>query len=417
MATDFRNILPLFEAFDEELNSVKGISFKYAGEGAVLGGLLGGGTGAVIGGLLGTFVGHTEERDRINKVNKQLLDAIYNLENSRDAIFAYTQFLDKESPTMDMNFETYVLPYFSFEDFPIDTQCINVVFDCITERYQALFSTIKAEKIMDFLNNWREKYNEMSLEKFIDYAYKKTYLSHDIVWTVAYDDFFNMLDDSINSKFADELQDNNTTVLLYDRFMNIMMYVASYVPVDSLKWKEGAKFPFAQMQKRLISTSQINIQLCGEAYKIYLGNNKRMNEIKQLVEEKPIEINQLEKDVQRSKKMQPFAVILTIVFTSFPLFLLIIKEHNGFLTEVCFFFLAIFLPFSVGWFSGKSIEEKLDMLSSKKMELKNLNDELENIQASNLFSGFSLTNWGYGQLKRKIVYQFVPFIEYHDDDD
>lgn len=409
MATDFRNILPLFEAFDEELNSVKGLSFEYAGGGAVLGGLLGGVTGAVIGGLLGTFVGHTEERDRINKVNKQLLDAIYNLENSRDAIFAYTQFLDKESPTMDMNFETYVLPYFSFEDFPIDTQCINVVFDCITERYQALFSTIKAEKIMDFLNNWREKYNEMSLEKFIDYAYKKTYLSHDIVWTVAYDDFFNMV--------AEELKDNNTSALLYDRFMNIMMYVASYVPVDSLKWKEGVNSPFAQMQKRLISTTQINIQLCGEAYKIYLGNNERMNETKQLVEKKAIEINQLEEDVQMRKVMQPFAVILTIVFTSFPLFLLIIKEHNGFLIEVFFFIAAILLPCSVGALFAKSIEKIQDMLSSKKMELKNLNDELENIQASNLFSGYSLKNWGYGQLKRKIVYQFVPFIEYHDDDD
>lgn len=409
MATDFRNILPLFEAFDEELNSVKGLSFEYAGGGAVLGGLLGGGTGAVIGGLLGTFVGYTEERNRINKVNKQLLDAIYNLENSRDAIFAFTQFLDKESPTMDMNFETYVLPYFSFEDFPIDTQCINVVFDCITERYQALFSTRKAEIIMDFLNNWREKYNKMSLEEFVDYAYKKTYLDYDIVWTDAYDYFFN--------KVAEALKDNNISALLYDRFMNIMMYVASYVPVDSLKWKEGAKFPFAQMQKRLISTPQINIQLCGEAYKIYLGNNRRMNDIKQLVEKKPIEINQLEKDVQRSKKMQPFVVILTIVFTSFPLFRLIIKAHNGFLIEVFFFIAAILLPCSVGALFAKSIEKKQDMLSSKKMELKNLNDELENIQASNLFSGYSLKNWGYGQLKRKIVYQFVPFIEYHDDDD
>ena len=409
MATDFRNILPLFEAFDEELNSVKGLSFEYAGGGAVLGGLLGGGTGAVIGGLLGTFVGYTEERDRINKVNKQLLDAIYNLENSRDAIFVYTQFLDKETPTMDMNFEAYILPYFLSEDFPIYTQRINVVFDHITELYQAFFSTRKAEKIMDFLDNWREKYNEMSLEEFIDYAYKETYLDYDIVWTDAYDYFFNMV--------AEALKDNNKSALLYDRFMNIMMYVASYVPVDSLKWKEGAKFPFAQMQKRLISTPQINIQLCGEAYKIYLGNNRRMNEIKQLVEKKAIEINQLEKDVQRSKKRQPFAVILTILFTSFPLFLLIIKEHNGFLTEVFFFFLAIFLPCSVGWFSAKSIEDIQDMLSSKKMELKNLNDELENIQASNLFSGYSLKNWGYGQLKRKIVYQFVPFIEYHDDDD
>ena len=299
MATDFRNILPLFEAFDEELNSVKGLSFEYAGTGAVLGGSLGGATGALIGGLLGAFVGHTEETNKKNKVNKQLLDAIYNLENSRDAIFDFTQFLDKEAPTMDMNFDAYVLPYFLSEDFPIDTQCINVVFDYITELYQALFSTRKAGIIMDFLNNWREKYNEMSLEEFIDYAYKKTYLSYDIIWTDAYDNFFN--------RVAEELKDNNKSTLLYDRFMNIMMYVASYVPVDSLKWKEGAKIPFAQLQKRLISTPQINIQLCGEAYKIYLGNNRRMNETKQLVEKKTIEINQLEKDVQRSKKMQPFA--------------------------------------------------------------------------------------------------------------
>lgn len=261
---------------------------------------------------------------------------------------------------------------------------------------------------MDFLDNWREKYNEMSLEEFIDYAYKETYLDYDIVWTDAYDYFFNMV--------AEALKDNNKSALLYDRFMNIMMYVASYVPVDSLKWKEGAKFPFAQMQKRLISTPQINIQLCGEAYKIYLGNNKRMNEIKQLVEKKAIEINQLEEDVQRRKVMQPFAVILTIVIFSIPLFRLIIKAHNGFLIEVFFFIAAILLPCSVGALFAKSIEKKRDMLSSKKKEFENINDNLEYIQA-NLFSGSSLKNWGCSQLKRKIVYHPVSFIEYHDDDD
>lgn len=146
MATDFRNILPLFEAFDEELNSVKGLSFEYAGGGAVLGGLLGGDTGALMGAVAGAFVGNAVERNEKNKVNKQLLDAIYNLENSRDAIFVYTQFLDKETPTMDMNFEAYILPYFLSEDFPIDTQRINVVFDHITELYQAFFFNKKSRK-------------------------------------------------------------------------------------------------------------------------------------------------------------------------------------------------------------------------------------------------------------------------------
>lgn len=108
MATDYSNIIPVFEEFDEQLDLVKGTAIKMGWGGATLGAAIGGDTGAIIGGALGFLVGSAEKRDQREKTEKQLLSAIYGLASNKNAIVENCNKASKDIDKLEHNLDKIV---------------------------------------------------------------------------------------------------------------------------------------------------------------------------------------------------------------------------------------------------------------------------------------------------------------------
>lgn len=310
MATDYSDVIPVFEGFDEQLDLVQGTAFKMGWGGATLGAAIGGDTGAIIGGALGFLVGSAEERDQREKTQKQLLSAIYGLASHRRAIAENCDKADKDIDKLEHNIDKIVY-CFSNSDGTSDGVLVSECYETISRLYRAIYTKWKGKKVVDFLDNWQSKFNNMKLEDFIAYARDATYLNYRITWTDAYDTFYNVVKEHLEDSFEKDPS-------LLNRFNTIMSLVVSYVPINSLEWKNCEESPFTQMQKNLIENCP-NASLCGKPYQIYKDKIPTKKSLDQTISDLNIKKQRLERKIKRDEKIKIIATCIVVALFSVPL--------------------------------------------------------------------------------------------------
>lgn len=310
MATDYSDVIPVFEGFDEELGLVQGTAFKMGWGGATLGAAIGGDTGAIIGGALGFLVGSREERDQREKTTRQLLNAIYGLASSESAIVENCDKASKDIDKLEHTLDKIVYHFLNSASTPDDI-LVSECYETISRLYRAIYTKWKGEKVIDFLDEWQSKFNNMELEDFIVYAKEATYLNYRITWTDAYDNFYNILKESLEDSIEKDPS-------LLNRFNTIMSYVVSYVPINSLDWKNREEIPFAQMQSNLIENCP-NEALCGKAYRIYKDKIPTKNSLDRTISELREDKKRLENRIKINEKLKVILICATIALFSIPL--------------------------------------------------------------------------------------------------
>lgn len=234
----------------------------------------------------------------------------------------------------------------------------------INDLYSAIVTIEKGEKILLFIDSWKSKMNNYSLEKFIDYAKKALDTNYNIAWTDAYDRAYRQLLYIINNSLSENKK------RYYDELKDIMFLVASYIPIDTTAWDVRNSY-FQSMQNKLINENY-SVEGCqlGGAFRKY-------NEYKEIYKRIREKLSKTEKNISFINKYKIWLYVAIVMFVSCPLLYCIIRFHNGFLKEAIMTVVMIATPFLVNliewylperrWRLKKAIEKSPYVTRSPKL--------------------------------------------------
>lgn len=258
MATDFRNIVQVFDAFDNYVVKVTAECERFTATatavGAGIGGLAGGIidavtadekrknsgmfglAGAVLGGVIGGAVGGVNRQKQMNDCRSQIAQYTYRdkeayLEMLGETVDSTSQQIEY----VEANIESlHLLARIAFEEN--DEPIIETLKDFITQLYQLFYVNARSVKIHNYYLDFEEKLDD--IENFVAWATEYTFVDREEQYFKA----FNLVYDKMRKNESEE----NLTKL--DKAFEC---VAAKVPVYSsnLKWAKTA--PYNGMRKRV----------------------------------------------------------------------------------------------------------------------------------------------------------------------
>lgn len=249
MATDFRNIVQIFDTFDNYVVDVTKKCAQFSatatvvgtGIGGLAGGIIDAATadengkssglfglaGAILGGVIGGAVGESNRQKQLNDCRSQIAQYTY-----RDKE-AYLEMLGETADLTSQQIEyikanigtlrNYLLARIAFEEN--DDPIIETLKDFITQLYQLFYINARSVKIHNYYLDFKEKLDD--IENFAAWATEYTFVDRE----ESYFSAFNLVYDKVSENENEE----NLTKLDY-----AFGCVAAKVPIYSinLKWAE-----------------------------------------------------------------------------------------------------------------------------------------------------------------------------------